>query len=186
MGAGVLPFCVHEGEVNFLFQKVFSGRKVGHLIDFGGGVGEGESYREAAIREFVEETETMFFADDPATASRAPERVAAQIPLVAHLFDRTLNEHPEWWCRRAPGDKPLPKDWLTYFIEFDFRELDSLNREWELEGGRRLKKRRELLWLPADELLDLYDRSPERLWKRIRELIDFKPTIQSIRQDKAS
>ena len=36
MGAGVIPFAVAEGKVSFLFQTTFSGRKVGHLIDFGG------------------------------------------------------------------------------------------------------------------------------------------------------
>ncbi|MEJ1297822.1 MAG: hypothetical protein RPU64_04340, partial [Candidatus Sedimenticola sp. (ex Thyasira tokunagai)] len=34
MGAGVIPFAVNDGEVYFLFQTTFSGRKVGHLIDF--------------------------------------------------------------------------------------------------------------------------------------------------------
>ena len=39
MGAGVIPFAVDAGEIQFLFQKTFSGRKVGYLIDFGGGLG---------------------------------------------------------------------------------------------------------------------------------------------------
>ena len=53
MGAGVIPFAVLDSEVFFLFQKTFTGRKVGHLIDFGGGLGAGEDYQETAIREFV-------------------------------------------------------------------------------------------------------------------------------------
>ena len=64
MGAGVIPFTVIDDEVYFLFQKTFTGRKVGYLIDFGGGLGEGEEYRETAVREFVEETETMYFSND--------------------------------------------------------------------------------------------------------------------------
>ena len=59
MGAGVIPFSVSDSKVYFLFQTTFTGRKTGYLIDFGGGLGEGEDYREAAIREFIEETETM-------------------------------------------------------------------------------------------------------------------------------
>ena len=77
MGAGVIPFAVHGNEVSFLFQTTFTGRKVGHLIDFGGGLGPDEGYRETAIREFVEETETMYFSDDLQQASRIGE-VSAQ------------------------------------------------------------------------------------------------------------
>ena len=62
MGAGVIPFCVKDGQVLFLFQKTFSGRKAGHLVDFGGGGERGESHRQTAIREFIEETETMYFS----------------------------------------------------------------------------------------------------------------------------
>ena len=34
MGAGVIPLAVKDGEVLFLFQKTFTGRKAGQLIDF--------------------------------------------------------------------------------------------------------------------------------------------------------
>ena len=90
MGAGVIPFAVIDGEVYFLFQKTFTGRKVGYLIDFGGGLGEGEDYRETAIREFVEETETMYFSNDVQRAIRTVEKVREQIPIVEALFDATL------------------------------------------------------------------------------------------------
>jgi hypothetical protein len=36
-GAGVLPFCIRDNEVYFLFHQTFEGKKVGYLIDFGGG-----------------------------------------------------------------------------------------------------------------------------------------------------
>ena len=114
MGAGVIPFAVVEGETLFMFQTVFSGRKAGHLIDFGGGTGDGESPRHCAIREFVEETETMYFANDPAQARRTEESVNRQIAVVESLFDATLSDHPDWWCRRAPGNPAKPKDWKTF------------------------------------------------------------------------
>ena len=85
MGAGVIPFAVFNGEVIFLFQKTFTGRKVGYFIDFGGGLGEGENYRETAIREFVEETETMYFSNDVQQARRTVESVNNQIPIVEPL-----------------------------------------------------------------------------------------------------
>ena len=186
MGAGVLPFAVIDGEVCFLFQKTFTGRKVGYFIDFGGGLGEGEDYRETAIREFVEETETMYFASDVQRASRTIESVKNQIPIVKALFDETLAVHPDWCCRRIPGNPLKPKQWQTFFIEFPYRDIDVLNREWENDTVSRFKKRRELVWVAGSELLEIYDRAPDKLWKRVRQLENAKKTIHSIVQSKGS
>lgn len=180
MGAGVIPFCAREQGVDFLFQTTFSGRKAGCLIDFGGGLGEGEDYQETAIREFVEETETLYFADDLSRASRSEARIEQQIPLVAALFDKTLQVHPDWWCRRAPGKSTRPKQWRSYFIEFPWRDVAALNREWAGDHAGRFKKRRELFWVPAGELLRLYEEEPQRLWKRVRQLEGAPETIRSI------
>ena len=113
MGAGVIPLTVHDGEVLFLFQKTFTGRKVGYLIDFGGGLGDGEDYRATAVREFVEETETMYLADDLSVACRSEERISQQVANVEVLFEETLSAHPHWWRRRAPGNPEKPRDWRT-------------------------------------------------------------------------
>lgn len=182
MGAGVIPFAVHNGTVNFLFQKTFTGRKVGYFIDFGGGQGDGEDYRQTAIREFIEETETMYFSGDIQQANRTAERVNRQIPVVAELFERTLTVHPDWYCKRAPGNPLKPKQWQTFFIEFPYRDIGTLNREWETDRVNRFKKRRELVWVSGNELLDIYDHAPEKLWKRVRQLEHARETIQSIIQ----
>jgi len=184
MGAGVIPFAVTEGEVSFLFQTTFSGRKAGHLIDFGGGLGEGEDYRDTAIREFVEETETMYFAADVQRASRTVENVKRQIPIVEHLFDKTLTVHPGWWCRRAPGNPLSPKRWKTFFIEFPYRDVAELNREWAADDSGRFSKRRELFWVAGRELLAIYNNAPEKLWKRVRQLENARETVVSILQSK--
>ena len=186
MGAGVIPFAVLDGEVLFLFQKTFTGRKVGHLIDFGGGLGAGEDYQETAIREFVEETETMYFADDIRQASRTSDSVDSQIPVVSALFSKTLEAHPDWCCRRAPGNPLKPKQWKTYFIEFPYRDIEALNREWETDTIGRFKKRRELVWVSGDELLEIYGRTPDKLWKRVRQLESARETIISIMHYKGS
>ena len=186
MGAGVIPFAVAEGKVSFLFQTTFSGRKLGHLIDFGGGLGEGEDYRDTAIREFVEETETMYFAADVRQATRTSESVKHQIPIVANLFDETLSVHPDWWCRRASGNPLNPKRWRTFFIEFPYRDVGELNREWAADDNGRFRKRRELFWVAGSELLAIYDNAPEKLWKRVRQLENARETIHSILQGKQS
>jgi len=190
MGAGVLPFAVHKKQVFFLFQKVFSGRKTGYLIDFGGGVNDGETYQQAAAREFIEETETMFFAagfDDIKVARKTPTRIASQLPVVTELFERTLQKYPHWWCRREPGNKKLPKDWTTFFIEFEYQDLGTINQEWKVEDGRqtRFSKRRELHWIDADRLLFIYENHPEKLWKRVRQLMDARLMVEMIKQEKS-
>ena len=180
MSAGVIPFCVKDRRVLFLFQKTFSGRKAGHLVDFGGGGEPGESRRQTAIREFIEETETMYFSEDVSSAELTAGSVLAQMPLVEALFDRTLESHPEWRCQREAGSSGRPKDWETFFIEFAYRDVTDMNREWQLDAGARFSKRRELLWISADTLCDFYERSPERLWKRVRQLINATTLIRSI------
>jgi len=186
MGAGVIPFAVIDGEVYFLFQKTFTGRKVGYLIDFGGGLGEGEDYQQTAIREFVEETETMYFSSDIQQASRTAASVKNQTPIVKALFDATLAAHPDWCCRRSPGNPVKPKQWQTFFIEFPYRDIDALNREWKNDAAGRFKKRRELVWVAGHELLGIYNHAPDKLWKRVRQLENAKETIHAIVQSKAS
>ena len=184
MGAGVIPFSVKDHKVNFLFQTTFTGRKVGYLIDFGGGLGVGEGYWQTAIREFVEETETMYFSDDVRKASRTEERIRQQIPIVEALFDQTLGMYPEWCCRRAPGNPSRPKLWKTYFIEFPYRDIEELNREWVADKVGRFRKRRELVWVPSQALLAIYEQTPNKLWKRVRQLENATETIQAIVRNK--
>ena len=169
-GGGVIPFAQYHGEVQFLFQQVFSGRKAGYLIDFGGGSDTDEDSRATAIREFVEETETLYFADSLTRAKRSPETVAQQAGLVAELFDKTLRTHPHWRCERASPNPLKPKRWSTYFVEFPYRDVSPLNHQWATDTSGRFKKRRELAWVSGDELLQIYKTAPERLWKRVRQL----------------
>jgi len=180
MGAGVIPLLVNDGQVQFLFQKTFSGRKAGYLIDFGGGSSDDETYRATAIREFVEETETMYLSSNLDLASRSFERVASQITVVEEIFERTLSAHPNWWCRREPGNARVPKDWRTYFIEFPFHDILGMNSEWKFDISGRFKKRRELIWVSAGELLDIYANSPDKLWKRVRQLENAETLINEI------
>ena len=179
-GAGVIPYATRGDRVHFLFQTTFSGRKTGHLIDFGGGVGPDEDFRQAAVREFIEETETLYFCEDVTKARRCVETVRDQTPIVEALFDKTLTASPDSWCRRAPGTSLRPKLWKTFFIEFPYRDIGPLNREWESDRTGRFKKRRELVWVAADELLAIYADAPDRLWKRVRQLENASQLVRSI------
>ncbi|MFK5891911.1 MAG: NUDIX domain-containing protein [Pseudomonadota bacterium] len=188
MGAGVIPFAKHEQQVKFLFQTVFSGRKTGYLIDFGGGFNEGETYQQTAVRELIEETETMFFAkdcNDLNLAKKTPLRIAEQTLILTKLFDSTLQKHPHWWCKREPGNKKTAKNWITFFIEFEYQDVRFINQQWKMYGEDKMRfsKPRELHWIDADRLLYIYEHQPEKLWKRVRQLINVRDVICEIKQE---
>ena len=185
-GAGLLPFAVHDNRVLFLFQTTFCGRKAGHLIDFGGGVASNETQQEAAVREFIEETETMYFCDDLSRAGRSIARIEQQLPVVRALLDQTLAAHPDWWCRRAPGNPSRPRRWNTFFAEIPYRDVDPLNREWEGDTTGRFRKRRALFWVPGEDLIAIYASDPGRLWKRVRQLEGAADTVRAILRSKSS
>ena len=180
MGAGVIPFAIHDGKVLFLFHTTFQGRRAGHLVDFGGGGEPGETHRETAIREFVEETETMFLDTDPASARRTPGRVEEQAARLAACFDRTLGAHPDWFCGRTPDKEGNPRHWRTFFVDVGYRELEPMNRAWEVNPDGRFAKRRKLFWVPAEELLSIFHDDPDRLWKRLRQMPGAPAVIEAI------
>jgi len=73
-----------------------------------------------------------------------------------------------------------PRDWKTYFVEVDYRAPDDINAAWAEDQDDRFKKRRELHWLTAEQLLDVFDNRPETLWKRVRELEGASAIVRAI------
>ena len=185
-GAGVIPFAFDGGSVYFLFHKTFSGRRAGLLVDFGGGGQAGETHPQTAAREFVEETEAMFLADDYRAVPVSEHQFDAQVQRLLTLLDRTQQRHPDWRCQRRKAGSRKPKDWVTYFVEVGYKPLEGMNREWAVDSGQRFKKRRELLWVSAAQLLDIYANQPDRLWKRVRELVGADTVIQAISTDRGA
>jgi 8-oxo-dGTP pyrophosphatase MutT (NUDIX family) len=181
VGAGVLPFALHAGRVRFLLHKTFSGRRAGLLVDFGGGARAGETAFQTAAREFVEETEALFLAPDMALAARAGSEYRRQLQEMQTLLERTRDAHVDWWCRRVVQPGKPARDWRTFFVEVGYRDVDGMNAAWAADEGRRFKKRRELVWVPADRLLEIFARHPEQLWKRVRELDAAPKLIRAIR-----
>ncbi len=169
-GAGVIPFARVDDTACFLFHKTFSGRRAGLLVDFGGGSRAGETQYQTAAREFVEETEAMFFADSCNDDSDRQAQMKSQYQLMLQLIENTQRKHPQWWCRRSSVNDDKPRDWKTYFVEVDYKAPDEMNTAWAEDKHGRFKKRRELLWMTAEQLLDAFDNRPEKLWKRVREL----------------
>lgn len=55
-----------------------------------------------------------------------------------------------------------------------------MNKAWAEDLSGRFKKRRELLWLTAEQLLDIIDNRPEMLWKRLREYEGMREIVLAI------
>ena len=180
-GAGVIPFAIKQGSACFLFHKTFSGSRAGLLVDFGGGSRTGESQTQTAAREFVEETDAMFFAGN-CYADLSAE-VQSQYYLMLQLIEQTQLHHPHWFCRRSNRSGDRPRNWKTYFVEVEYRDPADMNTAWAEDSSGRFKKRRELLWLTADQLLDIIDNRPEALWTRIREYEGMRDVVLAIAGD---
>jgi hypothetical protein len=179
-GAGVIPFAWRDGTACFLFHKTFSGRRAGLLVDFGGGSQSAENQYQTAAREFIEETEAMFFADSCNADSDARTQTESQYQLMLKMIEHTQRQHPEWWCRRGRVNDAKPRDWKTFFVEVDYRDIDDMNMAWAEDKHQRSRKRRELLWLSADQLLDAFDNRPETLWTRVRQLEGASDVVRAI------
>jgi len=167
----------------FLFHKTFSGRRAGLVVDFGGGSRAGETQVHTAAREFVEETEAMFFAKN--CHGDLSSLVQSQYRLMLQLIEQTQNNNPHWWCGRRNRSGDRPRDWKTFFVEVDFRDTGEMNAAWAEDTSGRFKKRRELFWLTAEQLLDIIDNRPEALWKRIRAYQGMRDTVLAIARDGA-
>ncbi len=179
-GAGVIPFAWVDGTACFLFHKTFTGRRAGLLVDFGGGSQAGETQYQTAAREFIEETDAMFFADTCDGDRDTRMHMKSQYQLMLQMIENTQSKHPQWWCRRGRVTADKPRDWKTYFVELDYRSPDDMNAAWAEDKSGRFKKQRELLWLTAAQLLDVFDNRPETLWKRVRELEGASDIVRSI------
>ncbi len=179
-GAGVIPFSWVDDTACFLFHKTFTGRRTGLLVDFGGGSQPGETQYQTAAREFIEETEAMFFADNCNEDSDRRMQMETQYQLMLKMIEKTQSLHPQWWCKRVSVTDDKPRDWKTYFVEVDYRAIDGMNTVWAEDKNGRFKKRRELLWLTAEQLLDIFYNRPEALWKRVRELEGASDVVRAI------
>lgn len=177
-GAAVIPFARWQDSTRFLFHKTFSGRRAGLLVDFGGGSRSGESYAQTAAREFIEETDAMFFAEN--CKQDLGLLFESQYLEMLRLIGQTQQLHPRWFCRRMKYNSGKTKDWITYFTEVEYRDPTEINRAWAGDTTGRFRKRRELLWLASDQLIDIIDNSPGKLWKRIREYKGMRDVVQAI------
>lgn len=86
VGAGILAYCFHEGEIYVLLHRTTSGKKLGYLVDCGGGSKGGEPPEETAIREFGEETGGIFFPPKGKSQESLAEELSKLTTVTFCLF----------------------------------------------------------------------------------------------------
>lgn len=67
-----------------------------------------EDYRRAAVREFVEETETLFFGSDLERAARTPPRIAEQLVIMEQRLEDGPYEKLQETSRTGMGRRRYP------------------------------------------------------------------------------
>ncbi|MCB1760925.1 MAG: hypothetical protein KDI68_14235 [Gammaproteobacteria bacterium] len=179
-GAAIIPFASDRGRLRFLLHTTFTGRRKGLLVDFGGGGRTGESAAATAAREFVEETEGMYFGDTRGYLQMRSGEIARQQSLIQRRIEATLAQHPGWQCQRQASGGKITRTWQTFFVEIDYRPVTELNRLWAEDDEQRYRKQRELIWMPASRLLECYRAHPERLWNRLREYQGVEEIVEQI------
>jgi 8-oxo-dGTP pyrophosphatase MutT (NUDIX family) len=182
-GAGIIPFTRDGGRLRFLLHTTFKGRRKGLLVDFGGGSHADESAAATAAREFIEETEGMYFGDKRGYRQMKRGEFARQQRLMLDRIGSSLEQHPGWRCERLTRPGKEPRIWQTFFVEIDYRPVEDINRAWADDERQRFRKRRELIWLPAPQLLDCYRAHPERLWTRLREYQGVEEIVADIERN---
>ena len=120
----------------------------------------------------------MFFAGKHEAAPGSAFQ--SQYKLMLQLIEQTQLHHPGWFCHRRNRDGGRPGNWRTFFVEVKYRDLSGMNAAWAQDTTGRFRKRRELLWLPTDRLLDTIVNTPDALWKRIREYEGMRDVVLEI------
>lgn len=189
-GAGALPFCVHEGQVLFLFQETKGGRKEGKLVDFGGGRKEEVDFSLSycAAREFAEETAGLFTSMDPDLDAQflaeldrhAIEGSAVVLRELPRCLELVEEAEANGWIIHTN----LSERWYAaYAIRITYSDL-SIQRNFF--GDALKRKVRQFHWIPASVLFGWVDEStttPSDFLpphQRVTALINLKEVVQSI------
>eukprot|EP01118_Nematostelium_gracile_P001063 TRINITY_DN1105_c0_g1_i1.p1 TRINITY_DN1105_c0_g1~~TRINITY_DN1105_c0_g1_i1.p1 ORF type:complete len:183 (-),score=57.40 TRINITY_DN1105_c0_g1_i1:88-636(-) len=147
--AGILPFAIHDGEMYFLFHRTFVGKKMGTLIDMGGGISkeDNKDIKRTAAREFSEETAGLYFSEDPEADAEflhqdnMTESDMQQGRVVRECTERVfemLQKQPVW----------VFGGYKLHVLEIPYHDLKALNKAFE-----KAPKKREFLWVHVNDII---------------------------------
>jgi 8-oxo-dGTP pyrophosphatase MutT (NUDIX family) len=144
-GAGVVPFALaSDGKVVVLFHTKEVGKKVGYLVDFGGGLSsEHEPAVDAAVREVSEETGGVFdlspeeIAQQPFASNRALQQSPLTTLAAQRLRPRLLTGVSRYLKNGAQSDDGVDRVWHgstgeggyeVFFVRVPYVSADQLNQ----------------------------------------------------------
>jgi hypothetical protein len=140
MGAGILPTCIHNGKLYFLFGKENKYNDTPGWSDFGGGTEKNESYLDTAIREGTEELTGFLgskkeLADKLRNGNYSLDLLYAKNakPYRMHLF-------------HIPYDEKLP------FYYNNNQKFLQKNLDPEVIKKTKIFEKAEIRWISIDEL----------------------------------
>ncbi len=140
---GVIPYCVVNGKIHFLLAK---DSKYNQLSDFGGGVKQKENALTGGIREFREESNSIF-DDEMYRINYFEESLALTDEKMSIIF------------------LPLEERWLKEARKrFDEKLLSPRSKKSAEVGG--------IKWVSQDTFKNLvYDKTNEKVWSRIQNFM---------------
>jgi len=171
MGAGILAYGVHKQQLYVLLHTTTSGKKVGHLVDCGGGDKEGESSLQTAIREFAEETAGVFFPPSSMTREDLSRKISAisDVHTIQSLPEITesISVSKTFFEAQKTIHSPLMATWFSlwryfvYVLEVPFIDTALLNDAMKSLGT----KQKIFYWVPVEEVINIQTKLPliERL-----------------------
>ena len=141
VAAGILPVAVYKNELYFLFGKenVLEDSAKG-FADFGGGVEEGESVMETALREGAEEMSG--FLGDPNTIKKLIKQNGGLYKLV-HEKNKY---HVHIFCMKYDPNLPM------YFNNFHKFIWNHPTSDKEKMNSSKLFEKQEIKWFSSKEL----------------------------------
>jgi 8-oxo-dGTP pyrophosphatase MutT (NUDIX family) len=145
MGAGILPSCIHNGKLYFLFGKENKYEKSAPgFSDFGGGSENNESYLDTAIREAGEEL-TGFLGNDNEIKDLLKKNGTYNIDFKSNNTNKIYRMHIFSY---------LYNPWLTFYYNNNQKFLQQHLSE-EVFKTTKIFEKAEIKWICIDELKEM-------------------------------
>jgi len=184
-GAGILPFCVREGEVFFFFHRTFEGKKQGTWIDCGGGKSsQDHTLIETAAREFAEETGGLWKNEHFIVSSMKPTESLHEFEtseMVKKSFLKML-EHIKNEMKLQEKEKKrvwilkYHESYLMVLLQIDWIPCENFNGNFASISP----KKREFGWISAKDIIEKKTSLP--LYQRVCFIPNFWKAITEINQ----
>lgn len=170
--AGVIPYCIENDKVYFLFQRIISPlrKKDSGWNDFGGKkISLEETTAETAAREFSEETSCLFYLkENPSKPAEYYEILKDNKDLeynddAVNLLKELIKESKEFYKEKIT-EYVLPiyisskETYISYFIKVPYIPVSDLPHAEDIHIYYDERYVRECKWFTIEELMELNEK----------------------------